>query len=128
MDLINCFFNFDFVGGVLLDIGVYVLVFVEEFLIVKLYIIGIIMYWFSSGVDEFLIIMLWNVNDELVIVVLMFWVKMFKCGIVVYENGYFIVDIYLCVDSVIFIDSEGYIEIIIVGDSINVMNYEIVDM
>ncbi|WP_046783640.1 Gfo/Idh/MocA family protein, partial [Lactiplantibacillus plantarum] len=127
-DPTNRFFNPDLAGGALLDIGVYALAFVEEFLTAKPYITGTTMHRFSSGVDESSTITLRNANDELATVALTFRAKMPKRGIVAYENGYFTVDTYPRADSATFTDSEGHIETITAGDSTNAMNYEIADM
>ena len=127
-DPTNRFFNPDLAGGALLDIGVYALAFVEEFLTAKPYITGTTMHRFSSGVDESSTITLRNANDELATVALTFRAKMPKRGIVAYENGYFTVDTYPRADSATFTDSEGHTETITAGDSTNAMNYEIADM
>ncbi len=127
-DPTNRFFNPDLAGGALLDIGVYALAFVEEFLTATPYLTGTTMHRFSSGVDESSTITLRTANDELATVELTFRAKMPKRGIVAYENGYFTVDTYPRADTATFTDSEGHTETITAGDSTNAMNYEIADM
>lgn len=127
-DPTNRFFNPDLAGGALLDIGVYALAFVEEFLTAKPYVTGTSMHRFSSGVDESETITLRNSNDELATVALTFRAKMPKQGIVAYENGYFTVDAYPRADQATFTDNQGHSEIIKAGDSTNAMNYEIAAM
>ncbi|MGA3391761.1 Gfo/Idh/MocA family protein [Lactiplantibacillus pentosus] len=127
-DPTNRFFNQDLAGGALLDIGVYALAFVEEFLTATPYLTGTTMHRFSSGVDESSTITLRTANDELATVALTFRAKMPKRGIVAYENGYFTVDTYPRADTATFTDSEGHTETITAGDSTNAMNYEIADM
>lgn len=127
-DPTNRFFNPDLAGGALLDIGVYALAFVEEFLTATPYLTGTTMHRFSSGVDESSTITLRTANDELATVALTFRAKMPKRGIVAYENGYFTVDTYPRADTATFTDNEGHTETITAGDSTNAMNYEIADM
>jgi len=127
-DPTNRFFNPDLAGGALLDIGVYALAFVEEFLTAKPYITGTTMHRFSSGVDESSTITLRNENDKLATVALTFRAKMPKQGIVAYENGFFTVDNYPRADTATFTDNQGKVETITAGDSTNAMNYEIANM
>lgn len=127
-DPTNRFFNPNLAGGALLDIGVYALAFVQEFLTAKPFITGTTMHRFSSGVDEAETITLRNANDELATVALTFRAKMPKQGIVAYENGYFTVNSYPRADSATFTDSQGKTETIHAGDTANAMNYEIADM
>ena len=127
-DPTNRFFNPDLAGGALLDIGVYALAFVEEFLSAKPYITGTSMHRFSTGVDESETISLRNANDELATVALTFRAKMPKQGIVAYENGYFTIENYPRPDTATFTDSQGNQEIITAGNSKQAMNYEIADM
>ncbi|KRO28409.1 Gfo/Idh/MocA family protein [Lactiplantibacillus fabifermentans] len=127
-DATNRFFNPKLAGGALLDIGVYALAFVREFLTAKPYITGTTMHRFASGVDEAETITLRNANDELATVALTFRAKMPKQGIVAYENGYFTIDTYPRADQALFTDSAGHTEIIKAGDAKNAMNYEIADM
>ncbi|MFC6179716.1 Gfo/Idh/MocA family protein [Lactiplantibacillus daowaiensis] len=127
-DPTNRFFNPDLAGGALLDIGVYALAFVREFLTAKPYLTGTTMHRFSSGVDEAETLSLRNANDELANVALTFRAKMPKQGIVAYENGYFTVDTYPRADQALFTAADGTTEIIKAGDTTNAMNYEIADM
>lgn len=127
-DVTNRFFNPDLAGGALLDIGVYALAFVREFLTAKPYITGTTMHRFSSGVDESETISLRTANDELATVALTFRAKMPKQGIVAYENGYFTIDSYPRAEQALFTDSTGKTEIVKAGDSKQAMNYEIADM
>jgi len=127
-DPTNRFFNPDLAGGALLDIGVYALAFVREFLTAKPYITGTTMHRFSSGVDEAETISLRNAHDELATVALTFRAKMPKQGIVAYENGYFTIDTYPRADHAQFTDSQGQTQLIHAGDTTNAMNYEIAAM
>ena len=120
-DPTNRFFNPDLAGGALLDIGVYALAFVEEFLTATPYITGTTMHRFSSGVDESSTITLRNANDELATIALTFRAKMPKRGIVAYENGYFTVDTYPRADSATFTDNARHAETNNPGDSTNTM-------
>ncbi|MFD1421741.1 Gfo/Idh/MocA family protein [Lactiplantibacillus songbeiensis] len=127
-DPTNRFFNPELAGGALLDIGVYALAFVREFLTAKPYITGTTMHRFSTGVDEAETISLRNANDELANIALTFRAKMPKQGIVAYENGYFTIDTYPRADHALFTDNQGQTQVIQAGASTNAMNYEIADM
>ncbi|VDG23092.1 Gfo/Idh/MocA family protein [Lactiplantibacillus mudanjiangensis] len=127
-DPTNRFFNPDLAGGALLDIGVYALAFVREFLTAKPYLTGTTMHRFSSGVDEAETLSLRNANDELANVSLTFRAKMPKQGLVAYEGGYFTVDTYPRADQALFTASDGSTELIKAGDTTNAMNYEIAAM
>ncbi|BDZ30434.1 Gfo/Idh/MocA family oxidoreductase [Lactiplantibacillus sp. WILCCON 0030] len=122
------FFNPNLAGGALLDIGVYALAFVREFLTAKPYITGTTMHRFSTGVDEAETISLRTANDELANVALTFRAKMPKQGIVAYEKGYFTIDTYPRATTALFTDSTGKTETIQAGDYKQAMNYEIADM
>lgn len=127
-DPTNRFFNPDLAGGALLDIGVYALAFVTEFLTAKPYLTGTSMHRFTTGVDESSTMTLRTANDELATVALTFRAKMPKQGIVAYENGYFTIDSYTRPDTALFTDNQGNVETITAGNGKNAMNYEIADM
>ncbi|AVK62669.1 oxidoreductase [Lactobacillus sp. CBA3606] len=127
-DPTNRFFNPQLAGGALLDIGVYALAFVREFLTATPVITGTTMHRFSSGVDEAETITLRTAHDELATVALTFRAKMPKQGIVAYENGFFTIDSYPRADQARFTAANGATELIQAGTTAQAMAYEIADM
>lgn len=91
-EVINWFFNKELVGGVFLDMGVYVFVFVRYFFMSQLNEIFSMVKLIDIGVDEQLGMFLKNVDNEMVVILLIMRVKMLKRGVVVGENGFIIVD------------------------------------
>jgi len=128
LDPTNRFFNPALAGGALLDIGVYALAFVREFLTATPYITGTTMHRASTGVDESETISLRTAANELATVALTFRAKMPKQGIVAYEKGYFTINAYPRAAEALFTDSTGQTSVIQAGDSKQAMNYEIADM
>ncbi|MFC6294242.1 Gfo/Idh/MocA family protein [Lactiplantibacillus daoliensis] len=128
LDPTNRFFNPALAGGALLDIGVYALAFVREFLTATPYITGTTMHRAETGVDEAETISLRTANNELATVALTFRAKMPKQGIVAYEKGYFTIESYPRAAQALFTDSSGETTVIQAGDSKQAMNYEIADM
>ncbi|MDN6967853.1 Gfo/Idh/MocA family oxidoreductase [Oenococcus sp. UCMA 17063] len=127
-DLKNRFFNPDLAGGALLDIGVYALAFVEEFLDGRPQLTGTSMHRFPSGVDESSTISLRTEKDEFANVSLTFRAKMPKMGIAAFEKGYFTVIDYPRASSATFTDNQGKTEIISAGNQNQAFNYETEDM
>lgn len=127
-DPTNRFFNPDLAGGALLDIGVYALAFVRQFMTATPEITGSSMNLFESGVDESETISLRNVNDELATVALTFRAKMPKMGIIAYEGGYFTVYDYPRANKAALVLSDGTTTEITAGHTKQAMNYEIKDV
>ncbi|MFB9769818.1 Gfo/Idh/MocA family protein [Lactiplantibacillus modestisalitolerans] len=124
-DPTNRFFNPELAGGALLDIGVYALAFVQEFLTAEPFLTGTTMHRFKTGVDESSTLTLRTAHDELATVALTFRAKMPKQGIVAFENGYFTINDYTRPDSATLTNAQGETELIHAGDAHNAMNYEI---
>ncbi|MDK1724811.1 Gfo/Idh/MocA family oxidoreductase [Dellaglioa algida] len=127
-DPTNRFFNPNLAGGALLDIGVYALSFVRQFMTATPEITGSAMNLFESGVDESETISLRNANDEMANVSLTFRAKMPKMGIVAYEGGYFTIYDYPRANKATLVFADGSVKEIIAGHSKQAMNYEIKDV
>ncbi|MFT8324934.1 Gfo/Idh/MocA family protein [Oenococcus sicerae] len=127
-DPTNRFFDPNLAGGALLDIGVYALAFVREFLQGRPQLTGTSMHRFSSGVDESSTLSLRTDKDEFATISLTFRAKMPKMGIVAYEKGYFTVLEYPRASQATFTAFDGSSQLISAGESDDAMKYEITDM
>lgn len=125
----NRFFNKELAGGALLDMGVYALAFVCNFMeeapshIVSDVIMS------KSGVDEQSGILLRNRLGQMAIISLAFRAKQSKKGIVVCEKGYIEVDYFPRSQSAtIYRYDNNSVETIECGEKVKALQYEIVDM
>ncbi len=121
------FFQKDLAGGALLDIGVYALNFVMEFLSTpptEMKTIGYINEEF--GVDESAGIVLKNDQNELATITMTFHAKLPKRGVIAFEGGYFEIDNYPRADHVTFTTPEGKTEHYQAGQSSQALQEEMI--
>lgn len=124
-DPTNRFFNKEIAGGALLDIGTYALSFARFFLSSQPNEILTTMNFYETGVDEQAGVLLKNADDEIATVSFTFRAKMPKQGIVAFENGYLTVTDFPRADEATLTHSDGTVDRIQAGDTLQAMNYEI---
>lgn len=124
-DPTNRFFNPQLAGGALLDIGIYAVSFVRQFMTAPPTVVASDMLPFKTGVDEQSITILRNEHNEMAVVTLTFQAKMPKIGVAAFENGYITVADYPRADQAEIFYVDGTKEFIESGNSQNALNYEV---
>ncbi len=128
-DMNNRFFNRNFAGGAMLDIGVYAISFVRWFMSSKPHKITSQVKYAPTGVDEQASILLQNKEDEMASIILSLHAKQPKRGTISFDKGYVEIFEYPRGDeAVITYTDTGETETITFGETAKALEYEIEDM